>query len=262
MHKIVIPFLIIALSACSPTKKENEDASASASTDSITTHTTDSLDANQTSNKITDTEKREGWKLLFDGTSLQGWRTFKNLPNDSWEVSDGTLHCKAFKDQGENKRADLMTEEQYENFELAFDWKISPQGNSGVIFRVSEKYDQPYASGPEYQLIDDTGTPGDLKEVQFTGANYDMHVASKTKKLNPIGEWNTSKLLVNKNHVEHWLNGEKVLEYELHSKDWNDRKAKSKWKDFPGYGMSNKGHIDLQDHSNEVWFRNIKVRTL
>lgn len=208
---------------------------------------------------LTPEQLRQGWQLLFDGKSLEGWRTFKNQPNNSWEVVDGTLHCKPFDDA--DQRADLITMAQYKNFEMQFDWKIGYQGNSGVMFRVTEEFDQPYLTGPEYQLLDDVGYPGESKEVTMTGANYDMQ-AAENKKVNPQGEWNTSKLLVKDNHVEHWLNGVNVLSYELGSEAWKKQKANCKWNDVDSYGAATQGHIDLQDHSSEVWFKNIMIRVL
>jgi hypothetical protein len=217
--------------------------------------------AMDTINVITDAQKNAGWILLFDGTSSNGWRPFKNKENNSWEVIDGTLHCKPFDEKGTNQRGDFVTNDQYENFELAFQWKISAQGNSGLMFRVSEEFNEPYASGPEYQILDDGGYPGEVLETNFTGSNYAMH-AAQNKTLKPVGEWNDSKIVVNGNHVEHWLNGTQVVSYELNSADWKKRVANSKWKDFPGYGKTTKGHIDLQDHGNEVWFRKILIKTL
>jgi hypothetical protein len=245
--------LVVVIAACQP-KKQDESAAA----DTTATETTAPVTSAAT---LTEAQKAEGWKLLFDGQTTNGWRFYKDRPNDTWEVADGTLHCKPFVDGVENKRSDIMTTEQYENFELAFDWKISPQGNSGVMFRVSEEFEQPYHSGPEYQVIDNVGYPGDLKENQFTAANYDMHTVPDAKP-NPIGEWNTSKLVVNGNHVEHWLNGTKVLEYELNSDDWKKRKAGSKWKDAKGYGQAKAGHIAFQDHNHEVWYKNIMIKAL
>jgi hypothetical protein len=260
MMKITYGLTVIALmilaSSCGP-KEQTQQETASHDTDSTVTNTSTLT----TDNQITEQQKTEGWKALFDGKSLSGWHFYKGASNDSWEVVNGTLHCRPFNESGENKRADLTTDEDFENFELTFDWKITPQANSGVMFHVNEQLDQPYASGPEYQILDDEGYPGDVPPVQLTGANYGMQQTS-TKKMNPIGEWNSSKLVVQQQHVEHWLNGDKILEYNLGSDEWKKLKASSKWKDFPGYGMTSKGHIDLQDHGNEVWFKNIYIKTL
>jgi hypothetical protein len=214
-------------------------------------------------NTLTEQQKAEGWQLLFDGQTMSGWRIFKGYPNDSWEVADGALHCKPPK-TGEgavNERSDIITENQYGNFELMLEWKISEAGNSGIMYRVTEEFDQPYYSGPEYQVLDDEAYPGHTQPAQFTGANYDMHVA-EPKVTKPAGEWNQTKIVVNGNQVEHWLNGTKVVEYELGSEDWLNRKNNSKWKDASGYGMAAQGHIALQDHGNEVWYRSILIRPL
>jgi hypothetical protein len=211
-------------------------------------------------NQLTEQQKIEGWVLLFDGKTKDGWRTFKNKESNSWEVVDGTLHCKAFEVKGSEKRTDLLTEEQYENFELSFQWKIQKQSNSGVMFRVTEDFNEPYASGPEYQILDDLAYT-DVQETNFTGCLYGMYPVSK-KKLNPVGDWNQSKIVSKDNHIEHWLNDEKVLTYEINSPSWNEVKTSGKWKDFPGYAASPKGHIDLQDHGNEAWFKNIMIKPL
>lgn len=215
------------------------------------------------SNTLTEQQQAEGWQVLFDGSTMNGWRIFKGYKNDSWEVADGTLHCKAPRagDGAVNERSDLITQAQYGNFELMLEWKISAAGNSGIMYRVTEAFDQPYYSGPEYQVLDDDGYPGPLQPAQFTGANYDMHVA-EPRVARPAGQWNQTKIVVNGNHIEHWLNGTKVVEYELGSPDWITRKNNSKWKDAPGYGMEAAGHIALQDHGNEVWYRNIFIKPL
>jgi len=214
-------------------------------------------------NQLTEAQKAEGWQLLFDGQTTQGWQIFKGRKNNTWEVVDGVLHCKALNENttGDgDERADLMTSAQYENFELQFDWKIAKEGNSGVMFRVTEEFEQPYYSGPEYQLMDDAGFPNETPD-HLTGSNYGMHAAGKTK-IKPAGEWNTSTIVVNKNHVEHWFNGDKVVEYELNSPEWIAIKKASKWNEAPGYGASPAGYIVLQDHGSEAWFRNIKIKTL
>lgn len=214
----------------------------------------------QTHNQLTEAQEKEGWKLLFNGRNMDGWRGYKNRENNSWEVVDGTLHCKA--DSLADKRADIITVDQYGDFELSFDWKVAPRDNSGVIYRATEEFDQAYLSGPEYQIIDDENYPSKLTPTQTTGSNYDMHAAPADKKINPPGEWNSGKIVANGNHVEHWLNGVKIIEYEINSPEWRKLKEGSKWKDAKGYGIAPKGHIDLQDHGGEVWFRNIMIRTL
>lgn len=234
--KISILLIMIGLIACQPVNRERT--------------------GNETPSNSTD-----DWKPLFDGHSLNGWRIFKSKPNNSWEIMDRTLHCKPFSDTEVNHRADLITEDQFENFEFVFEFKIAAQSNSGVMFRVSEDYDVAYATGPEYQIIDDEGYPGQLAEENKTAGNYAMHTA-ENKTLKPVGEWNEGKIVANGNHIEHWLNGNKVVEYELYSEDWTARKDAGKWKDFPGYATIKKGHIALQDHGNEIWFRNISIKVL
>ena len=205
-------------------------------------------------------ESNANSNLLFNSKNLDGWRFFKNKENNSWEVAaDGTLHCKPF--DGNEKRANLITIDQFENFELNWEWKISVQGNSGVMFRVTEEFDEPYLSGPEYQLLDDIGYFGKIEDWQKTAADYGMYTAPNAKPKS-VGEWNTSKIVVNGNHVEYWLNNTRTVEYELGSADWKKRKAGSKWNDAVGYGVAKKGHICLQDHGGEVWFRNIVIKSL
>jgi hypothetical protein len=239
---LLIPVVVLIAFACGKQREEQASENDSTNTTAMETAQAD-----------------EGWILLFDGRTMNGWRTYKNKENDSWEIVDGTLHCKP--GDAAKMRADLITVDQYDNFELSFEWKVAPKSNSGVMFRVTEDYEEPFFTGPEYQVLDDGGYPGETKEENFSGGNYDMH-APVNKRLNPVRQWNTSKILANGKHIEHWLNGDKVLEYEIGSEDWNNRKAKSKWKDVEGYAVPERGHIDLQDHGNEVWYRNIMIRKL
>ena len=215
----------------------------------------------QKENMLTDKEKKEGWQLLFDGSTMNGWRTYQNKASNSWEVMNGEIHCKGSETDKSDKRADLIATGQYDNFELSVDWKISKGGNSGIMYHVTEAYDAPYLSGPEYQLIDDEGFSQKLEDWQKTGADYAMYTAS-SRPTKPVGEYNNSKIVFNNGHVEHWLNGVKVLEFEAWSADWNDRKSKGKWKDEAGYGMAKTGFICLQDHGSEAWFRNVKIKKL
>lgn len=254
--QIILVAAVALFCACSAPRNDEQQNVDSAAVENNGAIAVDS------SNSLSPAEKTDGWKLLFDGKTLSGWRFYKNKTNNSWEVADGMIHCKPFAENGTNERSDLITEEQFSNYELVFEWKISPQGNSGIIYRITEEFEHPYLSGPEFQLIDDEGYPGDLQEWQQTGACYDMFNPAKNNKINAPGEWNSSKLVVNGNHVEHWVNDVKLVEYELNSDEWKKRKEQSKWKDAKGYGQAAKGHISLQDHQNEVWFRNIKIKLL
>jgi hypothetical protein len=217
--------------------------------------------AQATDNVLTVQEIKDGWKLLFDGKTLDGWRMYQNKAADAWGVKDGELYCKGSETDKSDLRADIITNDQFENYELNVDWKISPEGNSGIMYHVSEAFDAAYLSGPEYQLIDDEGFPQKLEEWQKTASDYAMYTAT-ARPTNPVGQYNTSRIVVNGAHREHWLNGVKVLEFEAWTPDWEERKATGKWKDTPGYGKEKKGHICLQDHGGGVWFKNIKIKVL
>lgn len=201
------------------------------------------------------------YKALFNGKNLEGWRIYRNLPNNSWEVKNGMLHCKPFSDTEVNLRSHLITQNTYSDFELTFEWMIAQQGNSGVLFRVSESETEPHATGPEYQLLDDDNYPGDVPDNRKTASCFDLY-APGNKKLNPAGSWNTGKIVARGNHIQYWLNGTEVLHYEIGSADWKQRIEQSKWKDFPLFATFTRGHIVLQDHGNEVWFRNISLTEL
>jgi hypothetical protein len=216
---------------------------------------------NQKENSLTKAEKKAGWVMLFDGKTLNGWRMFKDKSADCWGVKNGELYCKGSETDKSDLRADIITAKQYENFELSIDWKISAGGNSGIMYNVTEEYEGPYLSGPEYQLIDDEGFPQKLEDWQKTASDYAMHNAT-SRPTKPIGEFNTTRIIVKGSHREHWLNGVKVVEFEAWTPDWYNRKAIGKWKDTPGYGMSKNGFICLQDHGSGVWFKNIKIRKL
>lgn len=217
--------------------------------------------SSSTSTSTTMSNDNDRWISLFDGKTLNGWRTYQNKQSDSWTVADGVLHCKGSTDDKSDMRADLITNDQYDNFEFSLDWKISPQGNSGIIYLFNEDNPASYLSGPEYQLIDDANYPQKLEDWQKTGANYAMNPAPAAAP-KPVGEWNTTKILVKDGHVEHWLNSSKIVEYQIGSDEWKANKANGKWKDAAQYGTVKKGHIALQDHGSEAWFRNIKIRKL
>ena len=209
-------------------------------------------------NELSTAEKKAGWKLLFDGKSTDSWRAYQNIANDSWEVLNGELHCKQ---DGVTKRADLITKDEYASFELQADWKVSKGANSGILYHVLETHRASYETGPEYQLIDDLGYEGKLEGWQKSGADYAMHpplkIASK-----PVGEYNHARIVVKGDHVEHWLNGEKVADFHAWTPEWGKLKKEGKWKDYPDYGIAKSGYIALQDHGGGIWFKNIKIREL
>ena len=213
--------------------------------------------AAQTANQLSDAEKAAGWKLLFDGKSTQGWHSFKkqSFPEKGWVVEDGWLHCLG------QHGGDIISDAEYDSFELRWDWKLAPAGNSGVKYFVLES--RPQALGHEYQMLDDGHAPGVEKghRKQYTGAFYAV-LEPGTTHVKPPGEVNSSCILVKGNHVEHWLNGEKVLEYECGSDVVKAGVAASKFKDVAGFGNKVKGHLLLQDHQSEVWFCNVKLREL
>jgi len=213
-------------------------------------------------NQLSPVEQGEGWELLFDGQSLDNWKVYNAEGTGSWLVEDGLL---AASGTGSDSDGYIITKKQYNNFDLKFEWKIAEGGNSGVLYHVieSERYSTPYLTGPEYQLVDDVGFPSELEEWQKTGADYAMYVPDKDKKkLNPVGEWNSSRIVFDNGHVEHWLNGEKILEFEAWTDEWFELKNSGKWKTTPDYGLSSVGHISLQDHGSRIWFRNMKIKEL
>jgi len=205
-------------------------------------------------NQLSAKEKKEGWKLLFDGKSFAGWRNYKKseAPKIGWVVEDGCLKHKA-KERG----GDIITLETFTDFDFQWDWKIPAKANSGVKYLVIEEHGN--TPGPEYQMIDDA-IEEPLKKQ--TASLYDILPPKKNKPLKAVGEWNHSRILVRKNHVEHWLNGAKVLEYELGSPKLKAAIAQSKFKETDDFCEKIKGHILLTDHVDEAWFRNVKIREL
>lgn len=219
---------------------------------------------NSSDNKLTEEETKDGWVLLFDGKSLDGWRDFKgdSLKTAPWKIEKGTL---ASLGTGSDSTGYIVTKKEYENFIITFDWKVSKGANSGLLYHVVERpqYKVPYVTGPEYQLIDDKGFPDKIEEWQKAGADYAMYVPDTTKKeLKEAGEWNTSKIVFDNGHVEHWLNGQKIVEFEAWTDDWFTRRAGGKWDFAPEYGLARSGIFALQDHGYKIWFKNIKVKEL
>jgi len=211
-------------------------------------------------NTLSAAEKEAGWKLLFDGKSTEGWRNYrKQTVGAGWKIIDGALT------RAEKGAGDIITTEQYDSFELLIDYKIAPGGNSGVMYHVTEEGATPWQTGPEVQILDNAAG----KDPQRAGWLYQLYqpaIDPKTGKpidaTRPAGEWNTLRIVITPEKCEHFMNGVKYVEYVKGSDDWNQRVARSKFGKMPLFGKAARGHICLQDHGNEVAFRNIKIRPI
>ncbi len=220
-------------------------------------------------NELTEQEKADGWKLLFDGQTSTGWRKAygEAFPEQGWKIENGILSVLPSTGAESQNGGDIVTIDEYSNFELLLQTKLSPGANSGVKYFVTEQEENNPGSaiGLEFQILDDQLHPdaklGSQEGSRTFGSLYDLIKASN-KRVNGIGEWNNIRIVSMNNHVEHWLNGFKVLEYERGSEDFRNLVTQSKYKDRKAFGEAVKGHILLQDHGNEVWFRSIKIREL
>lgn len=211
------------------------------------------MPAQAADNSLTGAEKRAGWVLLFDGKTTQGWRGFKDAEvGGAWKAEDGVLS------PDPKAGRDLVTQGDYADFELRFEWRISARGNSGVMFRVIPEGTQTYQSGPEYQVLDNAvGFP----PKQQAGSLFDL-VAPSRDVTRPVGEWNAGRLIVERGKVEHWLNGERVAAYEIGSPEFKSLVAASKFRQWPQFATGMRGAIALQNHGDAVGFRNLKIREL
>ncbi|NNM35405.1 MAG: DUF1080 domain-containing protein [Gemmatimonadetes bacterium] len=200
-------------------------------------------------------ETEAGWQLL--SASLDGWRGYMSdaVPG-GWAVDEGLL---TFTPGGEG--GDLITRDQFDDFELALEWRVESRGNSGIFYRVVEEGRYAYWTGPEMQILDNEGHPDGASPLTSAGANYGLH-APPEDVTRPVGEWNEARVVVRGSDVEHWLNGTRVVAYTLGSPEWRALVAESKFSQWPGYGEAPRGHLGLQDHGDPVWFRNVRVRSL
>ena len=196
----------------------------------------------------------DGWQVLFDGKDTSAWRTYrgKEFPKAGWVVEDGCLHL-----QPGGKGGDLVSVATFDNFEFEWEWKLAPKANNGVKYFVTES--RPSAPGHEYQMVDDSTMSNPIYQ---TATFYDVLPVQVPTKVKPPGEWNHSRIVVEGDHVEHWLNGVKVLNYELGSAEVKAALAKSKFKNQPGFGDKIKGHLMLTNHHDETWYRNLRLREL
>jgi hypothetical protein len=221
-----------------------------------TTNSQQGSTTTMTPNVLSASETAEGWRLLFDGKTTNGWHEFrKQTISPGWQAIDGSLV------RADSGAGDIITNDQFKNFDLALDWKISEGGNSGIFYRATEQVPVIYEGAPEMQVLDDARHADGKSQLTSAGADYGLYPAPRGV-VHPAGEWNHARVVVRGDHVEHWLNGTKLLEYELGSADWKERVAKSKFNAWPLYGTAKEGHIGLQDHGDRVEYRNIRIRAL
>ncbi|MEO9892952.1 DUF1080 domain-containing protein [Aurantibacter sp.] len=246
--------LILVTTSCKTEKKE----------DFKITRSKELAIKNKVHNQLLDIEKEQGWSLLFDGRTLDGWHLF-NKPDSTqfsaWEVRDGMIFCNA---TDESKIfGDIVTDKAYENYELQFDWQMALRGNGGVFINVQEspEYKATYNTGIEYQLLEpehmDTKTP-----LKRPGTVWGLSPQLNTVEAKPVGQWNTTRIIQQNGKIQFYLNGILTAEEELNSDEWKNKIANSKFKDAPGFGKASQGKIALQNWYFESWFRNIKIREL
>ncbi|MCC7133263.1 MAG: DUF1080 domain-containing protein [Gemmatimonadales bacterium] len=206
-------------------------------------------------NTLTEAERRDGWKLLFDGKTTAGWRSYgKRELASGWQVVDGALTRVGL-------AGDIVAAEEFANFELALEWSVAKGGNSGIFYRGIEGPDPIFRSAPEMQVLDDAEHADGKSLLTSAGSNYGLYPVPRSVAA-PAGQWNQARIRVSGNQVEHWLNGIKVVEYQLGSDEWRARVKASKFAAWPAYGTARRGLIGLQDHGDRVAFRSIKIRVL
>ena len=205
---------------------------------------------------VTAEQRAAGWRPLFDGSSTSAWRGYKSQTFPTgWRIVDGVL-------TKSSSVEDIMTRDQFGNFQLAFDWKLTPGGNAGVFYRGTEEYDKIYWSAPEYQLLDDAGHPDGQSRLTSAGADYGLY-PSPAGVVKPADQWNSTLIVANGNRIQHWLNGQKLLEYEVGSTDWEAKYKASKFVTYPNYGRAKQGYIAIQgDHDGTLSIRNIRIREI
>ncbi|MDR3714612.1 MAG: DUF1080 domain-containing protein [Puia sp.] len=213
----------------------------------------------QTTNTLTPAEQQAGWKLLFDGTTLNGWHSYNHSATARWNVQNGTIHL----DKSKSGQCDITTDQAYGDFDLKLEWKISKNGNSGIIFDVVEapKYQDPYNTGPEMQVLDNAGHPDGKIFKHRAGNLYDL-IPSIKESVKPAGEWNQAEIIVKGGQLTTILNGVVQVKTTMWDANWVKMIAGSKFRQWPDFGTFKTGKIDLQDHTDEVWYRNIKIKQL
>lgn len=217
-------------------------------------------------NQLTDAEIEEGWSLLFDGESTDQWKGYNmdSFPNTGWEVEDGLLVFNPPSDEDRNSALDIITKETFDDFEFKIDWMIERGGNSGIFYHILEQERAIYWSGPEFQILDNENHPDAEQGINHNrkaASLYDL-IPADPQNTKSYGEWNSVKIVSDGSTIEHWQNGEKVVEYERWTEEWFNMLHESKFNCYPEFGAMRQGHIGLQDHGDEVKFRNIKIRAI
>jgi hypothetical protein len=219
------------------------------------------IDQQAEPNSLTKPEKKNGWQLMFNGETPDGWHGYNmEVFPDCWAIEDGSLTMNS---GGGGEDQDIITEKKYRNFAISLEYKLTEGANSGLIYQVEEDslYKYPYETGPEFQIIDHASWPDPLEDWQINAANYAMYppIAQPYK---PVGEWNNLLLVVNGSEVSQFLNNELVVKYDKSSEEWKTLRNSGKWSAFPDWGKYDEGHIALQNHGTKVWFRSIKLKEL
>lgn len=253
MKKHLTNFLfgLIAIAIVSCGKYNTKDATALNS----------EISKNSQINTLSAGEEKNGWKLLFDGKSTDGWHGYnmKVFP-DCWTIEDESLTMNS---KGGGEDQDIITNNKYRDFAFSVEYKLTKGANSGIIYQITEDtiYRFPYETGPEFQVIDHENWPDPLEDWQINGANYAMY-PPMAKPYKPVGEWNQLFLMVKGNSVTQILNGVVVVKYEKFSEEWNKLRNSGKWSAFPDWGKYDEGYISLQNHGTKVWYRNIKLKVI
>jgi hypothetical protein len=259
MKKLLYAFSILGIISCNNAADKSSTSSADSSSTAQKTDTASSSAAASTSTQ---------WVSLFDGKTMNGWHTYgRTTVGSAWQVDSGAIHLAAPKKMKEfqnSEGGDIVTNDSFENFDFKVEWKISPKGNSGIIFLVNEdttKYKYTWNTGPEMQVLDNNGHPDGKIKKHRAGDLYDL-ISSSTEPVKPVGEWNQAEIKLDHGKLNLFLNGTNVVSTTLWDDNWNKLVAGSKFKDMPGFAKSHSGKIALQDHGNEVWYRNIEIKKL